>query len=366
MSYYRQHRIKLNPTGKHLEYFLKASGTRRFAYNWGLERWRERYTNGDKCGAFILSKEFNLIRKEEYPWTYDVGKSVLHGAFLDLEDAFLRFFKKQNAYPKFKSKKKRQNSFFLDGDKFKVDGHFIRIPKLGWVNMSQPLRFEGKILSATIKQDSVGDWFVTIKVRIDKPHPKTCSDRVVGLDLGIKSFITTSDGQIFDNQKYLAKSEAKIKKLQKSLSRKKYGSKNYEKARVRLAKLHRHVANQRLDYAHKLSTYFTETYGFIALETLNVAGMMKNHKLAKSIGDVGMSQFTTLLESKAIDKDVVLQYVDQFFPSSKQCSQCGHKKNDLKLSDRVYYCDNCGLEIDRDYNASLNILNEGLKLATST
>jgi putative transposase len=360
----RSHRIKLNPSSAQRQYFAKAAGTRRFVYNWGLAEWKHQYETGEQPSANKFKTQFNAIKRELFPWVYAVTKCAAEGAFMDLGKAFESFFSGKTGYPRFKRKHDREESFYIDNDKFKVKGFFCWIPRLGWVNMTEELRFEGKILSARFKQDKVGDWYVSISVEVPS-QPQTPVGEAVGVDSGILRLATLSDGGWFENPKPLAIEELRLTRLQRSLSRKQKGSKRWEKTRIRLAKVHRRVQHVRWDAVHKATTQLVQNYRFIGVEDLHVQGMMHNQHLAKFLGDAALGLLRDLLLSKALRYGVTVQQVSRFFPSSKLCSQCGHLRDELSLADRVYMCSNpaCQVMMDRDLNAALNIRQEALRLA---
>jgi putative transposase len=356
----KTHKLRLNPSEEQKLYFRKACGTRRFVYNWGLAEWKRQYEAGEKPSAMALKKQFNSIKKAQFVWVYEVTKCAVEGAFADLADAFQRFFKKQNAYPKFKKKGKSRDSFYIANDKFKLDGNTITLPHIGQVNMTEPLRFLGKMMSATVSR-TADWWFVSIFVDIsDTPMP--ASQQAVGIDLGLNRLATLSDGTVFENQKPLRHLLRKVKRLSKDLSRKQKDSKNRAKAKLKLARLHYQIRCKREDFLHKATTEIAGNFGFVALENLNVKGMMQNHKLALSFGDASLGTFEQFLTSKLLSRNAVVQQVGRFYPSSKTCHACGNVKQELALSEREYHCEQCGMVCDRDYNASINILHEGLRL----
>ena len=362
----RAHRIRLNPTPEQAEYFVRAAGTRRFVYNWGLAEWNRQYQAGEKPSARALKKQFNAIRKEQFPWTYEVTKSVVEGAFIDLGKAFADFFDglksgKKVGYPKFKSKKRSRDGFYVANDRFTVGAYWIKLPHIGKVNMAERLRFEGKIMAARITR-SADWWFVSIIVNMPDPKPSNHKGGMVGIDLGLNRLATLSDGTELENQKFLRRKLRKLKRLQRSLSRKQKDSNNYEKAKRKVARQHYKVVCERNDLLHKFTHRLTRDYALIAIEDLHVRGMVKNRRLALSISDAGFGRLVDLLKSKAVKTGTVVVKVGRFYPSSKTCSGCGHVKTELALSERLCVCERCGLEIDRDYNASINILNEGLRL----
>ena len=364
----RAHKIRLNPTPEQATYFAKAVGTRRFVFNWGLAEWKRQHENGEKPSALGLKKQFNGIKGTLFPWVYEVTKCAVEGAFVDLGAAFTNFFEglkssRKVGYPKFKAKKSSNESFYLANDKFSVEGHSIRIPKLGLVNMTEALRFEGKIVSATVSLKA-GWWFVSIRVELPHRTPVRREKRV-GIDVGIKRLATLSDGTWFENQKPLRGLLAKLKRLNQALARKQKGSANREKAWLKVARLHYRVACIRDDILHKLTTYVACEYGFVGVETLHVKGMVQNRALSQALSDAALGRLLKLLQSKVTAQGGVVQSVGRFFPSSKRCSACGQVKRELMLSEREYACEGCGVTLDRDLNASLNILHEALRLFES-
>jgi len=366
----RAHRIRLNPTPEQAHYFVCASGTRRFVFNWGLAEMIKRYQAGEKVTILDLKKQFNAIREKEFPWSYQVTKCAIEGAFMDLATAFKNFFEgikkgRKVGFPKFKAKKRSKAGFYIANDKFSVNGHTIKLPHIGEVNMAEELRFRGKIMSARITQSGKW-WFVSITVETIPEPREQPTGGTVGIDLGIHRLATLSNGEVFENQRHLQKKLKRLKGLQKSLSRKQKGSKNREKARMKLAIQHYKVACCRDDAHHKLTTYLAETFAFIGIESLNVRGMMKNHTLAQALSDVSLGKLVTYLLTKAEATGSKVVSVNTFFPSSKRCHQCHHIKDDLTLNDRLYECQNCGMVCDRDLNASINILQEAIRLSESS
>lgn len=351
------HKIRLVPKKNEIEYLKKSCGTARFVYNWALAKWKEDHKEEKKLTALKLKKEFNQIKREEYPWVYEVTKTASEQSFTNVGNAFNRFFSKQAGYPQFKKKGKSKDSFYIANDKLQIDGKKVRIPKLGWVKMREELRFSGKITSATVSR-TADKWFISISVETDeKLKPIENQDRV-GVDLGVKQLATFSNGQSVEGPKPFRKLLKKLRRLSKKLSKKKLGSKNREKAKKKLACLHYKISCLRQDALHKLTHHLTSNFGRVGIENLNVQGMMKNKKLAKSIADMGFFEFRRQLDYKAVLTQSQIVIVSRFFPSSKLCSQCNNKKDNLELSDRIYNCDSCGLTLDRDLNAAINILQE--------
>ena len=391
------HRIELKPNNKQKTYFRKAFGCARLAYNWGLAEWKRMYEAGEKPSGREIRKRFNAIKKEQFPFVYEVTKCAVDQPFINLQSAFDRFFKKLGAYPQFKKKRDNEGSFYLQESEihlsesnknskaFEKLAHnerqkhqYLHFPKLGWVKMAEHIRFNyAKINNACISQ-SGGHFYVSFSFQITeeeykRTHPNVDlvdGSRKVGVDLGIKSALILSDGIAIDNPKPLKKNLRKIKRLSRQLSKRVHPktkeerlqgakkSNNYMKLSVHLAHVQGRVANIRRDFLHKVTTILTTHYGEIAIEDLNVKGMTRNHRLAQAVNDVSFGELRRQIEYKAATNGVKVLKVDRFYPSSKTCSVCGAVKEDLKLSDRTYRCDKCGAMFDRDYNASRNLLGQ--------
>jgi putative transposase len=357
------HKIQIkNPTVKQQQYFRRACGTARFAYNWGLEEWQKQYEAGNKPTAFEIKKIFNAIKPVEFPWVFNVTKCAPEQAFANLGSAFKRFFNGQGKYPKFKKKGER-DSFYLSNDQFKVAANQVKIPKLGWVKLTENLRFSGQILSATVTR-AADKWFVSFQVQIKKAPLKVSQNQAdaIGVDLGVKNLATLSNGETVLGPKPLKKRSRRLTRLQRHLVKCTKGSKRRFRLKRKISRLYYRIHCIRADSLHKLTHRLCQGFQVICLEYLNVKGMMKNHKLAKSISDMGFYEFKRQLGYKAACNGNWVSVVDQWFPSSKTCSLCGHKKAELKLSERLYYCEACDHEIDRDLNAAINIEREGLRL----
>jgi putative transposase len=414
------HKIRMNPAPEQVEYLKRACGTRRFVYNWGREQWEKQYhaykleqeTIPEEQrvlkppNALALKKQFHAVREEAYPWTYDVTKCVVEGAFDDLGRAYSNFFAGRAEYPKYKKKGKSHESFYLSNDKFTLGSHWIAIPglgrfildqrhrekdrgklrrKLGTVNLAEKLRFveEGKastptkkrtrrkqvvckrvkILGATVSCEA-GHWYVSIQVEITRERPNT-PEPVVGVDVGLKTAAAVSDGRRLENQKPLALHLKKLGKLQRKLSSKQKTkdpetkrttfSKNYQKQRLKVARKHQQIANMRRDIQHKFTTELARTCGAIGIEDLNILGMMANRKLSRTVADSALGQLLQFLQTKVAASGGNLFLASRWFPSTKRCSGCGHVKTRMPLKHRTYQCHVCGLVIDRDLNAALNL-----------
>ena len=351
------HSIRLYPTSSQETFFKKASGCARVAYNYGLEQYQKQFKNGLKPNIPEIKKQFNQEKKTFFPWMYETNKDANQRPFTNLQSAFERFFKKQGRYPKFK-KKGLKDSFYISNDKFKVNDNKFWIPKLGWVKGAEKLRFEGKINSANIKRKA-SYWFIVISV-ITEIESKICENQtVVGVDLGVKTLATLSDGKILESLNPLRSKLSRLRLLQRRASRKVKGSSNRRKANQRVAKVHYKISCQRKDILDKLTTYLCKNYKVIVIEELNVSGMLKNHHLALSISDLGFGEFRRQLEYKYKLYGNTLIVADRWFPSSKMCLGCGQVKETLLLSKREFVCEHCGQVIDRDQNAAINLKNYG-------
>ena len=273
------------------------------------------------------------------------------------------FFEGRARYPKFKSRKARQSIRYPQ--RFKVDGSKVYLPKVGWVKAIYHRPLEGEMKSCTVSKTKSGKYVISIQCEIEIDEP-VFEGGHIGVDLGIKDFATLSTGEKIDNPKWLRDAEKKLSKAQRQMSRKGKGSKNWEKARLKVARLHEKVTNQRRDFHHKLSRRLVEENRIITLENLNVKGMVRNHKLAKSIADAGWSGFVSMIEYKGQWYGSQSEKINRFFPSSKTCHQCGAINQNLVLSDRTWVCTKCGLVHDRDINAALNIKDQSTVGATET
>ena len=361
----KAHKIRLHPAPEQAVYFAKAAGTSRFVWNWALSEWNRHYEAGEKPTALKLKKQFNEIRREQFPWTWEVTKNASDQPFLDLGKAFTAFFKGKTRRPRFKSKKHCRQSFYLANDQLELGDHRIWIPKLGWVNMAENLRFKGKVAGARITK-TADWWFVSIQVELPDALPEK-KPAAVGIDVGLNRLATLSTGEGVENQAFLKTALKKLRQANKRLHRRKLGSKNREKARKQVARLHYRITCLRDDVLHKLTTRLANCYGIIGLEDLNLKGLLKNRKLARSFSDAALGRLVNLLMSKMEQRGGQVQKVGRFFPSSKTCHACGWKWEEMQLSDRVFLCQNpkCAyyqFEQDRDHNASLNILHEALRL----
>ena len=362
----RAHKIKLNPSPEQEQWLRQACGVARFCFNWGLAEWKRQYETGEKPSAYKLKKQFNAIRREQFPWSYKVTKCSVDTGFRNLDVAFCNFFRRckngdaKKGYPRFKSKRRSRKSFRVDGSRVRLDRHWLKLEKLDEpLNMAEALRFDGEIKSVTISEDA-GHWYAAVNVEVELPEHEH-QQKSVGVDLGVKTLAVLSNGTEFENQKLLRSELRKLKRLNRELSRRQEGSGHWSRTKQKLARLHRRVADRRLDYQHKMTTGIAQTYRIIGVEDLNVAGMLRNHCLALSIADAGFGEIKRQLGYKAEWYGGVLIEIDRFFPSSKLCRFCGCINSDLTLADRTWTCD-CGAVHDRDLNAALNIERQALKM----
>ncbi len=365
------HKIALDPNHAQATYFARACGVARFAYNWALAEWKRQYEAAKadaalpKPSQMALRRQLNAIKREQFPWMLEVTKNAPQMAIIQLGEAFNNFFKKRARYPSFR-RKGVHDRFTLTNDQFSVEGSRIRIPALGWVRMREPLRFEGKITSATVSR--VADrWFVSIAVETqDTSHlPQAENQGTVGVDLGVKALATLSTGEVLHGPKALAMLLSRLRRASRSLSRKVKGSANRKKARTRLARLHARIANVRQDGLHQLTSDLTRRFSTIVLEDLNVRGMVRNRHLARAVSDMGFAELRRQVEYKAAMRGSEVIFADRFYPSSKTCSACGHVQGKMPLSVREWTCPECATHHDRDLNAAVNLKNLAASSAVS-
>jgi putative transposase len=349
--------LKLNKSQRVL--LSKHAGTARHAWNWGLGLTKQILDNnkvnpGDPIkfpSAIDLHKWLVALVKPTNPWYYEVSKCAPQYALRQLREAWDRCFKKVAGAPRFKQKG-RNDSFTLDGS-IKVEHFKIKVPVIGWLKTYERLP-QGIVPKSVTMSRHADRWFVSFKIEVE-PTVTPKSVECVGVDLGINSLATLSTGEEFKGAKSYKKYEKKLARLQYLLRHKIVGSANYKKAQLKVARLHRKIANIRKDTLDKLTTYISKNHAVIGLEDLNVSALMANRKLAKAIGDMGFYEFRRQLEYKCQLYGSQLVFVDRFYPSSKTCSNCGHIKKSLSLSERVFKCDECQFECNRDLNASINL-----------
>jgi putative transposase len=346
---------------------MKHAGAARFAYNFGLARSQEAYrTTGKRPSAMELHKELNALKPTAYPWMYEVSKCAPQEALRDLEQAYKHFYRKMKlkaqgkykgkpGFPQFKKRSKAIGSFRLTGS-IKVFSDAVQLPRLGRLHLHEHgyIPANAKILSATISEQA-GRWFVSVQMEEEQEKPVPTAATAIGVDLGIKTLATISDGTIFENPRALKHALKKLKRLERAKARRTKGRKNRAKVRKAIATVHARIGHIRKDTAHKLTSYLVKNHALIAIEDLHVAGMLKNHCLAQAVSDSNFGEIRRQLEYKAEWHGVRLVTIDRFYPSSKTCSACGFVKPELNLSERVFVCEDCGSVIERDLNAAINL-----------
>lgn len=374
-------KIRLYPNKTQEQTLNKVLGCYRFVYNQMLAQKQNAYKT-DKTNLKVtdLSKWFHgtLLKDEQYAWLKEQNTKVMKQAIRQMDGAYQKFFKQHNGFPKFKTKKDKQSAMFpyeaiskhntfetrhislttpLKNIKFRCsDLYFSRLQK-----------YNKNIRSATLSKTKSGNFFLSILIEIEETELKRFehTNEQVGIDLGVKDFVITSDGEVFENKHFFKKEEKQIKKFQRQLSKKVKGSNNRKKVQIRIAKLFERIMNKKDVYIHYVTNELLTYFDTIFMEDLNVQGMLKNHHLAKAIQEVGFYKFKETLVNKALVNNKQVVFIDRFYPSSKTCSVCGYKKRDLKLSDREWVCPQCGTKHDRDINAAMNILLEGQRIVTA-
>ena len=374
-------KVRLYPNKAQEQTLQKVLGSYRFVYNHMLARKQDAYKS-DKInlGLAQLSKYFHheLLKDEQYDWLKEQNTKVLKQSIRQMLTAYDKFFKEHKGFPKFKSKRDKQSALFPIGAISRTNVFETR-----YISLTTPLnsikfrcsdlyfkrlqKYKDNIRSATLSKTKSGNFFLSILMDIPQNEfvnfNKTSRD--VGIDLGVKDFVITSDGDVFENKHFYKKDEKKLAKLQRQLSNKRKGSSNFHKQCKRIAKVFETITHKKDDYIHSVVNYLLRHYDTIYMEDLNTSGMLKNHKLAKAIQEIGFYKFKMVLSTKASQNDKKVVLIGRFYPSSKTCSQCGYIHKGLKLSDRNWQCPKCGANHDRDFNAALNILYEGRRISVA-
>ncbi len=358
----RAYKYRFYPTDEQAHNLACTFGCCRVVYNWALRRrtvaW---FQNGQRMSYNDLSQALTELKKQEGTlWLQEVSSVPLQQSLRHVEKAMVNFFEKRAKYPKYKKKHNKQSATYVN-TAFVWNGSSLTLAKqkeplnIVW---SRPLPKDAKPSTVTISKDKSGRYFISLLVE-ENIQTLPMQTAQIGIDLGLKSFLITSDGESISNPKYSARYEKKLAKLQRKHAKKKKGSKNRNKARVKVARLHAKIADTRRDFQHQLSTRIVHENQVMCVESLAVKNMLKNHCLAKAIADVGWSEFVRQLEYKAAWYGRTVVRIDRFYPSSKTCYCCGWVKEDLTLDDRVFVCEDCGNVTDRDYNAACNVLTVG-------
>lgn len=362
----RCYKYRVEPTPSQEHSFVQFAGCRRFVWNWALSRKREVYqATGKGIGYNALASELVALKKTNAPFLKECHSQVLQQTLIDLDKAFKAFFEERARFPRLKSRKRSPHAFRIPQNVSVVDG-MVSVPKIGMIKSRLHRLMKGTIKSATIKQESDGHWYVVFVSHVELPDAVPSCDQPCGIDIGLSSFLTLDNGKKINPPKFYRKGQRKLKRIQRRLSRCQKGSKNRVKAKARVARQHHKTANRRADFLHKLSHSLVTRHDTLCAEDLNIAALVKT-KLrghSKSWTDAALGSFVRMLEYKSLWNGGQVVKVGQWFPSSKTCHSCQYVQP-LELSDRQWTCAKCDVVHDRDHNAAINILFEGLRLVTA-
>ncbi len=360
MKISKSYKVELKPNNKQKTLLKKHSGTARFTYNWALNERIKLYESEKKSISPIEQhKILNELKATEFPWMYEVSKCAPQQAIRNVDRAFKNFFRDlkkgiKAGFPRFKSKHKSSNSFYLDGS-FHIESGRIKLPRLGWIRLKEKDYIPNLPIKSVVISEKAGHWFISTSFEFEIPEQQTTGE-IIGIDLGITNLIHTSNNEIFNNPKVLKYYLRKLKRFQRELSRRQKGSNRREQSRKRVAKLHYKISNTRKDNLHKITTSLVKTKpSVIMMEDLSLKNMMQNHKLAQALADSSLSEIGRQLSYKTEWNSILLAQVPRFYPSSKTCNKCGNVKETLGMNERVYNCEKCGNIDNRDWNASKNI-----------
>jgi putative transposase len=357
------HVIALDPTVKQANALARAAGCARFAYNWGLDEWQRQYETGRRPTVGAVKKAFNAIKRPSFPWIYESPKDANQQALNDLGVAFKNFFDScagrrkghKLGHPTYR-KRGQDDSFYVSNDKFSVSTtkQVVRLPVIGNIRTHEALRLHGRVLCGRVYR-TAGRWYLAVNVECEARVPNVPDRPIIGVDLGVKTAVVPSRGDPIDAPKPLAAALARRRRANRTLHRRKKGSANRRKAALRVARIHQRVACLRKDFLHKVTTRLCRENQAVVIEDLNVAGMTRNRHLARAILDVGLGTFRSFMSYKGPLHGCEVVVASRWFPSSKRCSGCGEVKAELALGQRTFVCERCGLVIDRDLNAAMNL-----------
>ncbi len=362
-------KYRIYPSKKQKELIQKTFGCSRFVYNYFLDLKINEYKNNGKSLSYYDTSKLLTQLKKENDWLKEPDKDSLQKSLKDLDVAYQKFFKEHTGFPKFKSKKDRHQSYrtSYSNNNIRFEDRFIKLPKLGLVKIRDKQTLQGRILNATISQEPNGHYYCSLCCTdVEMPQYQKTNQNI-GIDLGICDFAIFSDGTKIENPRFYEKSERKLARLQRELSRKTIGGSNWNKARIKVAKLQKHISNQRNDFLHKLTTDIVRNYDVICIEDLDVKSMKETDSKTrnKHVGDVSWSEFRRQLTYKSQWYGKKVSVIGRYYPSSQICHICGNRDGKKQENIREWICPKCGSELDRDINAAINILNEGLRLLSA-